>query len=217
MIKLIDLLKEITLLEYNKSHLDYIAAKLNVKDKNEFNSLMNALDTQGIKYHDLKKQIKDGSLKNIEDLKKLKTTSKTDKEKQIKSDAETLLDNEDFLIVKPKTYEASCKYGAGTKWCTTSKGKEGKELFTQYSNEVLIYIIDKSKPISDPLYKVAFSVESYLSSDLKYKEYSYIFWDSKDNSLAKVYKDKYLKYLISKGVNVNDVLFKYIPTKHKNI
>ena len=215
MIKLVDLLKETILLEYNKSQLDYVAVKLNVEDRNEFNSLMNALNAQDIKYPDLKKQIEDGSLKNIEDLKKLKTTSKTDTKKQIKTDAETLLDNEDFLIVKPKTYEASCKYGAGTKWCTTSKGKEGKELFTQYSNEVLIYIIDKSKPISDPLYKVAFSVESYLSSDLKYKEYSYIFLDSKDNILA--YRDKYLKYLISKRVNVNDVLFKYIPKKKKNI
>ena len=46
MIKLVDLLNEIILLEYNKSHLDYVAVKLNVKDKNEFNSLMNALDNR---------------------------------------------------------------------------------------------------------------------------------------------------------------------------
>ena len=68
MLKLVDLLKEITLLEYNKSQLDYIAVKLNIEDRNEFNSLMNALDAQSIKYSDLKKQIEDGSLKTIEDL-----------------------------------------------------------------------------------------------------------------------------------------------------
>jgi hypothetical protein len=98
MIKLVDLLNEVILLEYNKSQLDYITVKLNVKDKNEFNSLMNALDTQGIKYPDLKKQIEAGSLKTIEDLKKLKTMSKTDTEKQIKSDVVKILDNSDLLI-----------------------------------------------------------------------------------------------------------------------
>ena len=33
MIKLVDLLNEVVLLEYNKSHLDYVAVKLNVKDR----------------------------------------------------------------------------------------------------------------------------------------------------------------------------------------
>jgi len=35
-----------------------------------------------------------------------------------------LYDENDWLIVKPLTYESSCKYGAGTKWCTAATSEE---------------------------------------------------------------------------------------------
>ena len=205
MIKLVDLLNEIILLEYNKSHLDYVAVKLNVKDKNEFNSLMNALDTQGIKYPDLKKQIEAGSLKTIEDLKKLKTMSKTDTEKQIKSDVVKILDNSDFLIIQPKTYEANCYYGAGTKWCTTDK-EEGPERFEQYTEyNPITFIIDKSKTQSDPLYKVALSYETYYTDDDKGAFYTHesTVWNAEDELID---EKKYFKYLKSKGVDIRKMI-----------
>ncbi len=206
MIKLVDLLNEVILLEYNKSHLDYIAVKLNVKDKNEFNSLMNALDTQGIKYPDLKKQIEAGSLKTIEDLKKLKTMSKTDTEKQIKSDVVKILDNSDFLIIQPKTYEANCYYGAGTKWCTTDK-EEGPERFEQYTEyNPITFIIDKSKSQSDSLYKVAISYETYYTTNNngeRLNTHELTVWNAEDELID---EKKYFKYLKSKGVDIRKIL-----------
>ena len=205
MIKLIDLLNEVILLEYNKSQLDYIAVKLNVKDKNEFNSLMNALDTQGIKYPDLKKQIEAGSLKTIEDLKKLKTMSKTDTEKQIKSDVVKILDNSDFLIIQPKTYEANCYYGAGTKWCTTDE-EEGPERFEQYTEyNPITFIIDKSKTQSDPLYKVAISYETYYTTNNgeRLNTHELTVWNAEDELID---EKKYFKYLKSKGVDIRKIL-----------
>ena len=206
MIKLVDLLNEVILLEYNKSQLDYIAVKLNVKDKNEFNSLMNALDTQGIKYPDLKKQIEAGSLKTIEDLKKLKTMSKTDTEKQIKSDVVKILDNSDFLIIQPKTYEANCYYGAGTKWCTTDE-EEGPERFEQYTEyNPITFIIDKSKTQSDPLYKVALSYETYYTDDdkgNKFYTHESTVWNAEDELID---EKKYFKYLKSKGVDIRKMI-----------
>lgn len=205
MIKLIDLLNEVVLLEYNKSQLDYIAVKLNVKDKNEFNSLMNALDTQGIKYPDLKKQIEAGSLKTIEDLKKLKTMSKTDTEKQIKSDVVKILDNSDFLIIQPKTYEANCYYGAGTKWCTTDE-EEGPERFEQYTEyNPITFIIDKSKTQSDSLYKVAISYETYYTTNNgeRLNTHELTVWNAEDELID---EKKYFKYLKSKGVDIRKIL-----------
>jgi hypothetical protein len=205
MIKLIDILNEVILLEYNKSQLDYITVKLNVKDKNEFNSLMNALDTQGIKYPDLKKQIEAGSLKTIEDLKKLKTMSKTDTEKQIKSDVVKILDNSDFLIIQPKTYEANCYYGAGTKWCTTDK-EEGPERFEQYTEyNPITFIIDKSKSQSDSLYKVAISYETYYTTNNgeRLNKHELTVWNAEDELIS--YK-KYFNYLKSKGVDIRKIL-----------
>ena len=68
MIKLSSLLKEILLNEYNKSQLEYIASKLNTERNKEFDSLMNALDAQGIKYPDIKNKIISGEIKSFEDL-----------------------------------------------------------------------------------------------------------------------------------------------------
>ena len=51
---------------------------------------------------DLKKQIEAGTLKTIEDLKKLKTVSKKDVSKSLESDYETIVDNPDVLIVSRK-------------------------------------------------------------------------------------------------------------------
>lgn len=35
-----------------------------------------------------------------------------------------LMETEDFLLVVPLTRTASCKYGAGTKWCVTEKNTD---------------------------------------------------------------------------------------------
>jgi hypothetical protein len=50
-------------------------------------------------------------------------------------------------------HNASCYYGKGTKWCTAA---ETDSHFKRYNEDgKLFYIIDRSKPTSDPLYKVA--------------------------------------------------------------
>lgn len=58
-----------------------------------------------------------------------------------------------FYVVNPLTHEASCYYGKGTKWCTSAAGSEH---FKRHNDEgKLFYVIDKTKPTSDPYYKVA--------------------------------------------------------------
>ena len=51
-------------------------------------------------------------------------------------------EDDDMIVVTPRTYEASCQFGAGTKWCTTSS----PTYFNNYSTEgKLFYFIDKKK------------------------------------------------------------------------
>ena len=88
------------LLEYSKSQREFILLKLNSTKSSETDALFNSLNQQGITYQDIKDQIEDKTLKSFEDLKKLKTISKSDVKKQSKLGAEKLLDNEDFLIIK---------------------------------------------------------------------------------------------------------------------
>jgi hypothetical protein len=79
-----------------------------------------------------------------------------------------LHDDSEWLIVKPLTFAASKKYGAFTKWCTTSKNNP--EYFTRYINRgSLIYIINK---------KTGLKVACFKSLDESEPEFS--FWNSVD-------------------------------------
>ena len=69
----------------------------------------------------------------------------------------------------PETKEASCYYGAGTKWCTA---QTDRDYFRSYKEKgELYYIIDKTKPTSDPLYKIALNKRLTGEED---------FWDATD-------------------------------------
>lgn len=59
-------------------------------------------------------------------------------EKQIKQDAIKLIDTPNFKVIVPKTEEASCLYGKGTKWCT-SAAQNNK--FDSYNSSGPLYII----------------------------------------------------------------------------
>jgi hypothetical protein len=207
--------------EYNKSQLDTIATKLNIKDYGLFNSLMNKLDSQGIKYNELKNKISSGEIKSIEDLKKLKTISKSDEKKTQKEEgANKLFENEYFLIVEPLTEKASKLYGAGTRWCTTGKDDESTEFkhYTsswdkkgKYKNK-LIYIIDKTKPNTDKTYKIAYSVQVFEGNIIKdpktkYMVFSPYLYDAKDREYhyTTPFFKKYFIYMKEKGVPIDNI------------
>ena len=51
-------------------------------------------------------------------------------------------EDDEWLVVKPLTYESSCKYGAGTKWCTASTNEEYQ--YHSYTRRgILIYTMSK--------------------------------------------------------------------------
>lgn len=51
--------------------------------------------------------------------------SEGEKERKIKRDgAHVVFENDNVIALRPLNHEASCKYGAGTKWCVTMKGTD---------------------------------------------------------------------------------------------
>jgi hypothetical protein len=86
-----------------------------------------------------------------------KSKSEVKKEISLK-DADKILENERFLIISPKTYEATCKYGKGTKWCIAST--ETPEHWANYNKKAIkfYFIFDKTKKEDDPYYKIAIVV-----------------------------------------------------------
>ena len=89
--------------------------------------------------------------------------SKTQIEKEIKiSDAEIILNSDDFLIVSPLSYKASCIYGAGTKWCTADRDSQYWDNYTDQFVK-FYYILNKNLSESDKNYKIAVAV--YLTGE----------------------------------------------------
>ncbi|MFN9952370.1 MAG: hypothetical protein ACK55I_04660, partial [bacterium] len=65
-----------------------------------------------------------------------------EKEKILEKQVEKIYEDDKFLVIKPKTHEASCKYGANTKWCTTSHPDDHFKRYTSGS-QALYYVINK--------------------------------------------------------------------------
>lgn len=86
-----------------------------------------------------------------------------------------VFENDRFYVVNPLTHDASCYYGKGTKWCTSTMDSDSS--FTKYNTDgKLFYIVDKKLKTDDPYYKVA----------LLYKfDKGKSWWDARDTTFSK--------------------------------
>jgi hypothetical protein len=60
---------------------------------------------------------------------------------ELKSEVDKIYEDDDWLVVYPKTHQSSCYYGAGTKWCTTTKNSP--KAFNNYQTSGSLYYIIK--------------------------------------------------------------------------
>ena len=127
---------------------------------------------------------------------------KKEQEKELKvrlgKDRDVVYSDDRWVVVVPKSHSASCKYGAGTKWCTTQKNDDS--YFKSYTEKgVLFYILDKNelptlqsygKVDDNVMYKIAltwgidFDYDSnrFVGSSV-YDDYYSKIYDSKDREL----------------------------------
>jgi len=75
---------------------------------------------------------------------------------------ETVFENDEWFAIRPLTYESSKKYGAGTKWCTSSEQYPAH--FYRYSkNGILVYLFNKLNHLKYGIHFSKFQDESPLS------------------------------------------------------
>lgn len=97
-------------------------------------------------------------------------------EKEAKKQKTVIYEDDNWLVVSPHSWKASCYYGAGTKWCVTSK--DTSRHWENYSrNASFFYVINKNLKKNDPLYKVA-----YRKIGRKDK---YELWDAEDLEMSR--------------------------------
>jgi hypothetical protein len=139
------------------------------------------------------------SFKTFKDLQQMidkvsaeKSKTQTKQEISLK-DADKIYEDDHYLVISPKTYEASCKYGKGTKWCISSISTS--DHWNSYSNKNNIkfyFIINKQVEEESPEEeKVAIAV---------YPEGQMNAYDATDYPIN---AERYIKYT---GLDIN--LFK---------
>ena len=110
-----------------------IVGDVNVETLNEFDR---HCKVNRIKKNDI------SQYKNWTEMKEsVRITNESVKQKELETQVIKLLDNDEYCVVIPLSYEASKIYGANTKWCTTQE-QHWKNYIRDYK---LIYIMDKVK------------------------------------------------------------------------
>ena len=73
-------------------------------------------------------------------------------EREIKTQADKIYEDDEVLVVRPKSHAASCYYGTNTKWCTTQTGNPG--YFEKYFRDGnLYYFLNKKTNNKLALYR----------------------------------------------------------------
>ena len=129
-------------------------------------------------------------------------TKITKKELEL-SGVEKLYEDDKYLLVRPKNKEASCKYGANTKWCIASNTNN---YFENYSNaNLFFFVIDKlrepipGKKKSKNYFKIAIQYDP-PTSNWRNKEYflknskngDFAYWNSIDTEVKPETIRKYI-------------------------
>lgn len=152
---------------------------------------------------------------------------KKDKEKELKKGVDKIYEDSNWLVVRPKNWESSCHYGAGTKWCTTSK--ETSNHFTrETTNKFLIYVINKKLDRNDDTYKVAWQIPYTKRVDTVINPLTFevsmrglSLWDAQDNDMTHTHNESGELYLttVPKSVikAISDYMKKEMDKMYKNI
>lgn len=80
------------------------------------------------------------------------------KSEEKSTDVTKLYEDNDLLVLAANTWDASCKYGAGSKWCTTSR--DDSSYWTRHNlTGTEFFWIFKNKPQDDPNHKFSYHIK----------------------------------------------------------
>lgn len=89
------------------------------------------------------------------------TSTRGQDNSKVRSESDVLYEDESVMLVHPRTKQASCGLGRGTKWCVAAT--QSQNYFDQYTSEgvFLFYVLPKGElnaSLPDTMKKVAFSM-----------------------------------------------------------
>ena len=125
-------------------------------------------------------------------------------DKEMEKQIEKLFENDDWLVLKPLSYLSSKKYGASTKWCTSSD-REPDYFYKYVKRGLLIYVINK---------KTGDKVAGFKNIDSSYERET-SFWNITDqrvdsletglpNHIMDIFKDQFHNVKVTNWDSLTD-------------
>lgn len=125
-------------------------------------------------------------------------------DKEMEKQIEKLFENDEWLVLKPLSYLSSKKYGASTKWCTSSD-REPDYFYKYVKRGLLIYVINK---------KTGDKVAGFKNIDSSYERET-SFWNITDqrvdsletglpNHIMDVFKDQFHNVKVTNWDSLTD-------------
>ena len=142
----------------------------------------------------------------VKDYKISKEELTTTKAERVRDDAEVVYEDSNWLILVPKTKEASCHYGGGqSRWCTASKSSN---YYDHYAKQGPLYMIlhkeDMNKaPSESRSHQFHFESNSFMNAEDRTIELGPFF--EKYPELKPFFKDKFAKFLTDKFENTVEI------------
>ena len=99
----------------------------------------------------------------LSDRQKLRQTQNAVRKTDTTKDAKLVYSDSDFDIYVPKTYEASCKLGRGSNWCTAST--QNDYYFDYYTKNGNLYILISKHDPENQKYQFHFQSDSFMDID----------------------------------------------------
>tara|TARA_R110002020_G_scaffold113236_2_gene260254 strand:- start:2036 stop:3205 length:1170 start_codon:yes stop_codon:yes gene_type:complete len=128
---------------------------------------------------------------------KEKSFTKRLKKASAGEDFDKIWENDDMLVVVPKSHVGACKFGQGTRWCTASKNNNYFDSY--YKSGILYRILQKNdnykKLLSDFAYIRDIDNLSKVSVNLNRKNGSMSMVDKTDNAYRHERTEEFLHYL----------------------
>ncbi len=122
-------------------------------------------------------------------------------------DATKVFENDDVLIVIPKTHAASCKYGANTKWCISSRDENAYSYSLYYHSRgltVYFFIFKNDNKLTKHFNSKKFGL---VVKTKKEGDVLHSIWDERDEKFSSEQINYFIKEIKKMG----------LPTEYKNM
>lgn len=172
----------------------------------DFDRFKQSLEVKDINQYDL-----DGLRMAI---KKHTESSKSQSNKFDPSDVKKIYEDVNVLIVRPLTHKASCKYGSGTRWCTTTRDEPSYFNNFTANNSALYYVILKKFNADNKFYKMAIHMSPisetwYDATDERMSDREQDVFSLGAPKVIQTIKDDYSTFLYDNTVGIIKRLFDY--------